>query len=454
MPTVAIIGGGLTGLTAAHELTKAGREVRLFEAAARTGGAVVSHAGDGWLVEGGPNTLLETPDVVSVVNDLGLAAERLEASPAAKNRFLLRGGRLIAAPMAPPKILTTPLLSLGAKLRLFAEPFRRPRRRSGDVSLAEFIRDHFGQEVVDYVMNPFVAGIYAGDVAKLSTRHAFAKIWAIEQTHGSIIRGQIAAMKQRRARGEPAAPRSVSFVRGLQTLTDTLAARLPAGTVRTGAAVESLLPGRPWRVIWRQEGATHTTEAEAVVLALPAAAMARLAFGTLGERPLAALEAVEYPPVTSLFLGFRRAQVTHPLDGFGVLVPAIENRSVLGVLFSSTLFPHRAPAGHVALTVFVGGARQPDVARLAPEKLLAHIAPDLSELLGVSGSSVFVRHTAWPRAIPQYNLGYERFLDAMAQAEASHPGLFIGGHVRDGIALSDCLAAGKRLAAAVGKYII
>ena len=240
MPTVAIIGGGLTGLTAAHELTKAGREVRLFEAAARTGGAVVSHAGDGWLVEGGPNTLLETPDVVSVVNDLGLAAERLEASPAAKNRFLLRGGRLIAAPMAPPKILTTPLLSLGAKLRLFAEPFRRPRRRSGDVSLAEFIRDHFGQEVVDYVMNPFVAGIYAGDVAKLSTRHAFAKIWAIEQTHGSIIRGQIAAMKQRRARGEPAAPRSVSFVRGLQTLTDTLAARLPAGTVRTGAAVESL----------------------------------------------------------------------------------------------------------------------------------------------------------------------------------------------------------------------
>ena len=146
--------------------------------------------------------------------------------------------------------------------------------------------------------------------------------------------------------------------------------------------------------------------------------------------------------------------MTHPLDGFGVLVPAIENRSVLGVLFSSTLFPHRAPAGHVALTVFVGGARQPDVARLAPEKLLAHIAPDLSELLGVSGSSVFVRHTAWPRAIPQYNLGYERFLDAMAQAEASHPGLFIGGHVRDGIALSDCLAAGKRLAAAVGKYII
>lgn len=452
-PSIAVVGGGLTGLTAAFKLAKAGHGVRLFEASGRAGGAVISTARDGWLAEGGPNTMMESPKVASLVAELGLGTERREAAPAAKNRYLVRGGKLVPLPMAPPKILASPLFSIGTKLRLLAEVFRRPRSRPADVSIARLIRDHFGQEAVDYALNPFVAGIYAGDPEKLSTRHAFAKLWEIEQTHGSIIRAQVAAMKQRRARGEPPAPPSISFARGLQTLTDALAGRLPAGTVQTGAAVEGLLPGRPWQVIWRQNGAAHTSEHDAVVLALPAASLARLTVEWPGKRPLAALEAVEYPPVASLFLGYRRDQAAHPLDGYGVLVPAVERRSVLGVLFSSTLFPGRAPEGHVALTIFAGGARQPGIARLSADALQARVASDLRDLLGVSGEPVFSHHTAWPHAIPQYNLGYERFLDVMTQTEAEHPGLFIGGHVRDGIALSNCIAAGQRLAAAAEQYL-
>jgi oxygen-dependent protoporphyrinogen oxidase len=218
--------------------------------------------------------------------------------------------------------------------------------------------------------------------------------------------------------------------------------------------VVSLSPGRPWKVVSRRDGLAATEEFDAVVLAVPAAALAQLPFGPSGDRPLAPLDQIDYPPVTSLFFGFRRDQVIHPLDGFGALVPAVEGRSVLGVLFSSTLFPGRAPADHVALTVYVGGTRQPDLARLAPEALRPRVLADLRELLGVQGDPVFTHTTFWPHAIPQYNLGYERFLDAMTRVEAQHPGLFIGGHVRDGISLANCVAAGERLAKAAAQHLL
>lgn len=448
--SIAVVGGGVTGLAAAWHLHSRGHRVTLFEQSGRLGGAVMTHARNGWLMECGPNSLLESPAFDELVTGLGLEQERLYAAPEAKNRYLVRNGRLLAVPMAPPKLLTSPLFSWRTKLRLVAEPFRRAgARRPADVSLAALVRDHFGQEIVDYAVNPLVAGVYAGDPDRLSTKCAFPQLWESEQTHGSIIRGQIAAMKRKRARGERRASRIASFRDGLQALPAALAARLPSGVVRTDAPVINLTPGRPWKVVWREGGLAASGEFDAVVLALPAQALAGLPIGPGDERPLAALSDVVYPPVTSLFFGFRRDQVAHPLDGFGALVPAVERRSILGVLFSSTLFPDRAPAGHVALTVYVGGTRQPDLARMEPDALRPKVLADLRDLLGISGDPVFSHATFWPRAIPQYNLGYERFFAAIEQAESRHPGLFVGGHVRDGISLANCIAAGARLAAAV-----
>ena len=352
--------------------------------------------------------------------------------------------------MGPRQLIATPLFSGRSKLRLVTELFMRKRVRPADVSLATFVRDHFGQELVDYAINPLVAGIYAGDPATLSTKVAFPKLWEIEQTHGSLIRGQIAAMRQKRARGEKAGSRIVSFIRGLETLPATLAAQLPAGALRTRTGVVGVSPGPPWKVVSHRDGLATTEAFDAVVLALPANALARLAIGRSGETPLAGLARIDYPPVATIFLGFRRAQVAHPLDGFGALVPALERRSILGVLFSSTLYPDRAPADHVALTVYAGGTRQPEVAGLAPAALRDRVLADLRDLLGVSGDPVFSHTTLWPHAIPQYNLGYERFVDTMARVEAEHAGLFIGGHVRDGISVVNCLAAGQRLAEAAG----
>lgn len=448
--SIAVLGAGATGLAAAHRLHRLGHGVRVFEKSDRIGGSVRTEIAEGgWLIEGGPNSLLSGDSVVSkLIDELGLSSERVGANPAAKKRFIVRRGKIVQAPVSPPVFLTSPLFSPLAKLRLFGDLFMRPRVRTTDVSLADFVGAHFGRELVAYGLDPFVSGVYAGNPQKLSARYSFPKLWEIERTHGSIIRGQIAAAKARKASGEPRSE-IFSFQRGLQTLTDTLAARLPAGAISLNVTLDAIVPADKWNVIWSDAGGTHTQSFDAVVVALPAPALAQLRIGPHSERPLASLATMEHPPVSSLFLGFKREQVTHPLDGFGALVPTLEKRSVLGILFSSSLFPNRAPDGHVALTVMAGGTRSPEIATLPTDKLLAAIREDLRDLVGVTGDPVFVRHNFWPRAIPQYNLGYEQYLNAITAAENTHAHLFIGGQCRDGISVPACLAAGEKLAARV-----
>lgn len=443
---VAIVGAGITGLTTALRLHQQGGRVTVFERAPQPGGAIRSTAEDGWLFEAGPNSLQCGQEVKQLVADLGLEQELVSAAPLAKRRFIVRDGRFVAVPSSPPALIGSALFGLRTKLSLLTEPFKRPRIRTGDITLAELVRSHFTQELLDYAVNPLIAGIYAGDPEKLSVRHAFPSLWQAERSHGSLIRGMIAGAKARRAAGQPGLPPIVSFRRGLQTLTDALASGLPAGSLQTGATVETLLPGQPHRLVWQQHGQTRSGEFDAVVLAAPAGALAQLTVGTLGERPLASLENIPHPPVSSLFLGYRRDQVAHPLDGFGGLVPAVEHRNVLGILFSSTLFPGRAPENHIALTVFVGGMRQPDNARLSPDALLGLIDRDLQDLVGAKGPPVFLRHTHWPRAIPQYVPGFERWLEQMTALENRHPRLFIGGNARDGISVPDCIKSGQKLA--------
>lgn len=445
--SIAILGAGITGLTAAHRLHRLGHHVEVFEQATRTGGAIGTERCDGWLIERGPNSLLTNdPAAGALINELGLAPELVTANPAAKNRYIVRGGRLVPVPLSPGALLTTRLFSPAARLRILAEGLRRPRVRTGDLSLHEFIRDHFGAEFADYALNPFVSGVYAGDPAKLSARHAFPLLWNMEREHGSLLRGQLAQARARRSRGEPP-PALISFRRGLQTLTDALTARLPADALRTGVTIEHLTAKPRWTVVWRDSSGTHSGEFDAVISALPAAGLAGLRIGALADKPFASLAGIIHPPVASLFLGFARAQLTHPLDGFGLLAPAREQRSLLGVIFSSTLFPDRAPDGHVALTVMAGGARQPELAALSADELLNRVRPDLTALLGLRGEPVFLRHARWPRAIPQYNLGYDQHFATITAGERTHPGLFVGGQVRDGIAVPACIAAGEKLAA-------
>jgi len=448
--SVAIIGAGIAGLTAAYRLHARGFRVQVFERGASAGGAIRTLREDGWIAECGPNSVqYGAPELKQLVADLGLEPDLQIANPVAKKRFIVRGGKFVPVPMGPGSFLATPIFGARTKLSLFTELFSRPRIRHTDVSLAELVRSHYTQELVDYAVNPLIAGIYAGDPEKLSVKNAFPSLWEAERLKGSLPRGFLALAKARRAAGAPKkkgpAP-IVSFRLGLQQLIDTLVARLPAGAVALNTTVETVIPGKPHRLVCSRGPEKCGGEFDYVVLAVPAPALAQLTFGTLAERPLATLDTITHPPVSSLFLGFKREDVAHPLDGFGGLTPEKERRDVLGILFSSTLFPGRAPEGHVALTVFAGGMRQPEHARLSTEQLLQRVDRDLRELVGVRGKPVFVRHTFWPRAIPQYQIGYERHFETMASLENRHPGLFIGGQCRDGISLPDCCKSGEKLA--------
>lgn len=446
--TVAIIGGGVTGLTAAFRLRQRGVPVTLYEASGRVGGVIRSVRKDGYLAEFGPNTILETsPKIISLVRDLGLESRRMYSDPAADKRYLVRDKKLIEVPASPPKFFTSPLFSLNAKLRLMLEPFRRRGPADREESVADFVRRRLGQEFLDYAINPLVAGIYAGDPERLSVTHAFPKLREIEQRYGSLILGQIRGAKERKQREEISKQeaKKVSFDEGLQVLTETLHVRL-GDAVRLNTTVTRLdRTGTDWQVTLRgQAGETRESHA-AVLFAGTAYQLADLEVFSPQPLNLKPLAEVRYPAVTSLVLGFRRDQVRHPLDGFGVLIPQIENFHILGALFSSSLFPNRAPEGHVTLTCYVGGVRQPELATRSPEELTELAVQDLGVLLGLSGRPTFRHHELYRRAIPQYEVGYGRFKDVMNDAEAMASGLFLAGHYREGISLGDSLLSGHNV---------
>jgi oxygen-dependent protoporphyrinogen oxidase len=446
---VAVLGGGVTGLTAAWKLRLAGHEVRLLEASARLGGSVRTEASDGWLVEAGPNALQESPGLAPLLADLGLADQRIAAAPEAKNRYIVRKGKLVELPTSSDVagLVSTPLLSFGSKLKVTSEMARTPRTRTEDVSVAELVRDHFGSEILERFVQPLVGGIYAGDAERLSAQYAFPMIWEAEKNFGSLVRAGLDASKRRKALG--LAPSTlVSFRNGLQALPDALAARLGEKSVLMNTEAVAIVPGSGggWRLTWTGERGNGSGQFDSVVAALPAWVLARMKIGAEGRFPLAVLDDIEHPPVASVFLGFARDQVGHPLDGFGALLPGSESRSILGVIFSSSLFPGRAPEGHVALTAFAGGALQPGVALLPRKELLAKVLGDVRDLLGIKGEPAFVRQTLWKRAIPQYDLGHGRHLEAFAECERDNPGLYFGGNSRFGISLPDCILAGAALA--------
>jgi oxygen-dependent protoporphyrinogen oxidase len=447
---IAIVGAGLTGLTAAYRLKQHGARVVVYEASDRIGGSIKTERRDGYLAELGPTSMAApSGPVAGLLSDLGLEASRVAAASAARNRYIVRRGRLTRIPMSPAELLTTRLLSNVAKLAIFGEPLVEAGDSPLEESVAAFVRRRFNQEVLDYIVNPFVAGIFAGDPEQLSVRHAIPKLHALERTHGSVMKALVQMMKARRLTGR--GPGSViSFRAGLQEIPDALGRELHS-EVRLRSPVTQLRSGpRGWTV-----GAAFQTPElfDAVVYAAPAHSLDEIDLDLVAAERLATLSSILHPPVAVLGLGFRREQVTHPLDGFGFLTPEVERRRVLGVIFSSSLFPDRAPAGHVMLTAFVGGTRDPDFVEADPQTLTARVLDDLRPLLGTRGEPTFRTVQVWPKAIPQYVLGYGRFKDIADDVERRNSGLVLAGTYRDGVALGDAIASGEQAAARIGERL-
>ena len=446
MKKVLILGGGIAGLTVANKLALRGIDFLLVEKSPRVGGAIRTFSRDGFIAEGGPQTFIaEEKKVFDFLRETEILGQTVEAKPAAKKRFIVRGGKPRVVPMSTASAVTTPLFSLFGKIRLLSEPFVPAKRDGNAESVANFVRRRIGKEMYNYALNPLVAGIFAGNPEKLDVRFAFPKVWNLEQRYGSLIRGTFPNAKAKKASGLYEKKRTLSFPQGMETLPKLLRAKLDPRKVRIHSEITSLTrEGDGWRAHWRSRAAVCTFFEEdaffdAVVIATPPRTWSEIQFSdeALRER-FASVPALATPPVTMITLGFPRENVAHPLDGFGMLVPEKENRKILGTLFTSSLFPERAPEGFVTLSTYLGGSRQPEITELSAEEQLKIVREELRELLGATGEPAFVERIENPQAIPQYNLGYEDFVKTLSEIEAAFP-LYFAGNFRGGIAVGQTI---------------
>jgi oxygen-dependent protoporphyrinogen oxidase len=452
---VLVVGAGISGLVTAFGLKRAGLDVQVLDAGARPGGVIGSVRQDGVLFELGPNSALDTTELIGqLVGQLGLDGEMRLASATADKRYVVRNGKLTALPGTPAAFFSTGLFSLPAKLALLREPFVPAAPAQGEESIADFVRRRLGSEFLDYAIDPFVAGVYAGDPETISVQAAFPKLHALEQRWGSLIRGQLFGAGERKRQRETAknTAKSFSFAGGMQVLTDALAAAVGPLALQTrvtaiarGAdgvfTLRSMQNGRP--VVWR---------GRALVLATPADQAAALLQDHVPDAA-AALDAIAYAPVATVASAYARSAIAHPLDGFGCLVPRKEMRRVLGVLFSSSMYDGRAPQGQVLLTTFAGGQRDRALPGLAEEEIGAIALAEHRALLGARQPPLFQTVTRWARAIPQYTLGH---LGRVARAEAAArqlPGLYFCANWKGGVSIGDCIKNGHLTADSVAAWV-
>ena len=432
----AVVGAGLSGLTAARALARAGREVVVFEESVRAGGAVRSEARGGFLIELGPNTVRPTPELWRLIEEVGLAREALFAPPRLP-RYVEHAGRLHALPMSPPALLGSRLLSAAGKLRLLGEPLRRRRRgEADDESVRDFAARRLGPEVAERMIEPFVGGIFAGSAAELEVSSAFPSLARWERERGSIVAGAIAERRRRPAGPRP--PRGLlSFREGLEALPRALAAEL-GDRVRLGRPLRALNPaaGR-----WLLETGEGRFEAARVILAVPAWRAADIVTGFAPEAATA-LGAIPHPPLAVLHLAYPASGLPRPLHGFGHLIVPSPERRILGAVWSSCLFSGRAPDGQVLLTVFAGGARDPETAALPDADLVSAAAHDLAAAGVCAGDPSVVAITRWKRSIPQYTFGHRERMRALEREEARWPGLRFAGNYRGGVSVGDVVKSG------------
>ena len=456
MKSIAVIGSGITGLTSAFLLKQKKCPVEIYEASSRVGGVIQSVRKDGYLAEFGPNTLLNTSKKIEhLIQMANLAGHVIFAEDVDQTRFLVRGGKVINMPSTALGFLTSPLFSWVAKFNLFMEPFRPRWKNKYEETVAHFVRRRFGQEFLTYAIDALVAGIFAGNPERLSVMHSFPKLYQGEQKYGSLIRTQFFGAHDRKKRGETSKQeaRVFSFDEGLQVLTDSMAANLDNMLHLNNTVKKITRTPTGWKVGYLDGDILMEREHSAVLLSTSAYTAQNIALHTDEKLSLAPLGQISYAPVTSVVLGYKRSAVGHSLKGFGMLIPGIERFNILGTLFSTSLFKNRAPEGHVALSSYVGGMRQPELAGLPDGKLFELVHNDLVQLLDIKEKPTFQIAHYHSRAIPQYDVGYGFYKDHVANIQERCPGLFIGGNYTRGPALSDNLLSGFDFADRIEKYV-
>lgn len=459
MKRIAIIGGGISGLTAAYYLERARREgaaveYTLFEASPRLGGVMWTERVEGCLVEAGPDSFIsEKPWAFTLAHDLGVEDQIVGSNDEARKTFILVKGRLVAMPdglqfMVPTRILptlTTPLFSWGTKLRMAAELFARPRALNGDESAGDFVERHYGAEVVDRLADPLLAGVYGGDADVLSVKAVLPRFVEMEARYGSLGRGMLAARRKLAAlpRRERARPIFSSMYDGMQQLVEAVVAQLTPRALRLGSPVRGVArEDREWLVL-KQGGGSEPYDH--VVLATPAYVAGDLLAET--SRDLAAvLRQIRYSSSVTVALGYDRAQFAVPTEGFGFLVPRSERKRMLACTFVHNKFPHRAPEDKLLLRVFLGGARDQSALSMADADVIGAVRDELRQILGVTAEPRFTRVYRWNASMAQYEVGHLERVAEIERLRQALPGLRLAGNAYSGIGVPDCIRTGMEAA--------
>ncbi len=456
MKKIAIIGAGISGLSTAYAIERlAGEagldvEVTVFEREERTGGKIWSIKEEGYLCEWGPNGFLDSkPMTLELCDHIGIQDKLERSNDNARKRFIYSGGILNRLPENGPMFLQSKLISWPGKIRL-AQEFIKPKRTDGvDETLADFARRRLGAEALDKLIGPMVSGIFAGNPETMSLKSCFPRIHELEQVYGGLLKAMVKMAKQKRAEvkagkqvASAAGPGGVltSFVGGIQELTDGTVKALK-GKVQTGQAVTGLKAIDGGWELRLADGSNY--DADVVVSAAPSHVLKELTWSLDGELS-ELLNGIPYAPMNVICFGYEQEKVERDLDGFGYLIPKKEGCEILGTLWDSSIFPRRAPEGHVMLRSMMGGATNPAAVELSDAEVKERTMAELKKIMGIGVEPDFVRIFRHKRAIPQYVVGHADRLAAIDERLKSHAGLILTGNAFFGIGLNDCVNAANK----------
>lgn len=465
MKRVVIVGGGIAGLAAAYYLQTRGQgrvEYILIESAPVLGGKIVSLREKGFVVEGGPDSFItQRTNALELCRELGLGDDLIGTNDAARQVYVWSRGQLHPMPdgvmlIIPTKItpfLKSPLISWRGKLRMGLDAVIPPKQGDGDESLAHFVRRRLGNEALDKIAEPMIAGIYVADAEYLSLKSTFPRFLDMEKKYGGLLRG---VMAQKRANGAPNGngngngkarlPMFMTLRNGVQQLTDAIAARLDVNAVLTNRRVTHVTRNANGYILELSDDTS--LNADVLIFATPAYVTAEL-LRDLDPQLAAQLGQIRYVSTATVSLGFKRGEVTHPLKGFGFVVPRGEKRKILACSWSSTKFNHRAPQDHVLIRVFIGGAHNEALAEQDEGSLVAAARAELRAMMGITADPVLTQVYRWHKANPQYEVGHQARVAAIEQRAAQHDGLCLVGSAYHGVGIPDCIADGVRVTEAL-----
>jgi len=449
---ICIIGAGISGLATAHAIlaNNPQAEIVIFEAEQRVGGKVwTESSAEGYICEGGVNGFLDKiPSTLELCRQAGVSP--LVADDAAKKRYVYCRGELHKLPEKPQEFLTSRLLSIRGRIRVLYE-IVAGGTDNPDETLQEFATRRLGREAFERLIDPMASGVFAGDASKLSLKSCFPRIHEVEAEYGSLIRGLLKIQRKARREGNRNSPGPgpdgtlTSFASGMSVLTDALAGQL-GSRIRTSTAIQDISRNANRYLLQTEHG--EAEECAILILAAPAYAQAQM-LQSFDPHLAGLLAEIPYPALSVCCFGYRKQQVGHVLDGFGFLIPPTEQRAILGTLIDSNIFPGRAPDGSVLLRSMIGGARNPELARLPDEQLISRVRNDLQDILGLSAEPEFVRIFRHEKAIPQYHVGHSDRLKMIEDNLYRHPGLILTGNAFKGVSLNDCVVNAGKIAKAL-----